>query len=141
MKELIISSEKDLILPIEYLNSECTGCRIFCLKGELGAGKTTFVKKMLSKLGVQDDVTSPTYSIINEYKYDKGVIYHLDLYRLNTIEEALEIGIEEYLQSDNYCFIEWYELIEPLLPNNCVKIEIDAQEDSSRKFIISNLRM
>ena len=107
----------------------------------LGAGKTTFVKCLLAELGTLDDVTSPTYSIINEYTYEKGLIYHLDLYRLNTIDEALNIGIEEYLHSGNYCLIEWYKLIESILPDNCVKIEIDVNQDSSRKFLISNLRV
>jgi len=140
MKEFKISSEKDLILPVEHLFSEYPDNRIYCLQGKLGAGKTTFIKRVLKELGTTDDVTSPTYSLINEYKYDKAIIYHLDLYRLNSLDEALEIGIEEYLQSGNYCFIEWYELIDPLLQDNCVKIKIDVEEDSSRKFIISNLR-
>lgn len=139
MKEFIITSENDLIIPAEYLFSHHSETTIFCFKGQLGAGKTTFIKKVLKTIGITDEVTSPTYSIINEYKHLKSAVYHLDLYRLNSLEETLEIGIEEYLHSGNYCFIEWYELIAPILPDNCVKIEIHVNEDASRKFLISNL--
>lgn len=139
MKEFIISSEKDLISPVNYLFSHYPDHYIFCLEGQLGAGKTSFVKTALRALGFAEEATSPTYSIINDYRHDNMTIYHMDLYRLNSIEEALDIGIEEYLHSGNRCFIEWFELINPLLSENAVKIKIDVSSDITRKILISNL--
>lgn len=93
--------------------------------GDLGTGKTTLIKKLCEKLGVADNVTSPTYSIINEYESVNGPLYHIDLYRLEDVEEAMDIGIEDYLYSGNWCMIEWPQLIEDLLPDNYVRIEIE----------------
>lgn len=139
MKEFIISSEKELISPVNYLFSNYPDHNIFCLEGQLGAGKTSFVKTALLTLGFTEEATSPTYSIINEYQHENVTIYHMDLYRLNSIDEALDIGIEEYLHSGNRCFIEWHELIIPLLPKNTVNIKIDVSSDITRKILISNL--
>ena len=139
MKEFIISKEKDLIIAVKWLFENMSDRHIICLEGQLGAGKTAFVKKVIEYLGSTDEVTSPTYSIINEYHYPKGKCYHMDLYRLNTIDEALEIGIEEYLDDQNLCFIEWAEIITPILPERIVNIKIDVMEDASRKLLISNL--
>ena len=92
------------------------------------------------QLKVKEGVTSPTYSLVNEYSYmDAKVaiikqLYHLDLYRLQQIEEALDIGIEEYLYDDNYCFIEWAQIIEPILPIETVTIRIEMMEDGRRKI-------
>ncbi|SHF33629.1 tRNA (adenosine(37)-N6)-threonylcarbamoyltransferase complex ATPase subunit type 1 TsaE [Chryseobacterium vrystaatense] len=85
---------------------------ILLLKGNLGAGKTTFTQFLLKKLGSQDEVNSPTYSIVNEYNTPKGKIYHFDLYRLKNIEEVYDIGIEEYLDNAFLCIIEWPEVYE-----------------------------
>ncbi|SDQ08177.1 tRNA threonylcarbamoyladenosine biosynthesis protein TsaE [Chryseobacterium soldanellicola] len=85
---------------------------IFLLKGNLGAGKTTFTQFLLKNLGSEDEVNSPTYSIVNEYNTPKGKIYHFDLYRLKNIEEAYDIGIEEYLDNAFLCIIEWPEVYE-----------------------------
>jgi len=108
--------------------------------GEIGAGKTTFIKALCAQLGVEEKVTSPTFSLVNQYSYfDKEgheqLIYHLDLYRLKNREEALDIGIEDILYEDAYCFIEWPELIEDLLPDNIVKISIEIVDDSTRKIL------
>ena len=83
---------------------------IFLLKGNLGAGKTTFTQFLLKSLGSEDEVSSPTYSIVNEYNTPKGKVYHFDLYRLKNIEEAYDIGIEEYLDNAFLCIIEWPEV-------------------------------
>lgn len=139
MKEFYISTEEDLIIPIKWLFENIGEKHIMCLEGQLGAGKTTFVKKALTYLGSQDAVSSPTYSIINEYLCANSKCYHMDLYRLNTIEEALEIGIEEYLYTKNYCFIEWASIIAPILPETSINIKIDVKEDSTRKLLFSNL--
>jgi len=139
MKEFTISEEKDLNKPVKWLFENIDDNHIICLEGQLGAGKTAFVKQAIAYLKSKDEVTSPTYSIINEYHLENGKLYHMDLYRLNSIEEALDIGIEEYLDSKNLCFIEWPEIINPILPLSTVYIKIDVIEDSSRKLIISNL--
>ncbi|KFE98110.1 ATPase [Chryseobacterium formosense] len=85
---------------------------ILLLKGNLGAGKTTFTQFLLKNLGSEDEVNSPTYSIVNEYKSPKGKIYHFDLYRLKNIDEVYDIGIEEYLDNSFLCIIEWPEVYE-----------------------------
>lgn len=139
MKEFYISTEEDLIEPIKWLFENIGEKHIICLEGQLGAGKTAFVKSASKHLGSEDNISSPTYSIINEYQYAKGIFYHMDFYRLNTIEEALDIGIEEYLYAKNLCFIEWPQLIAPILPASSINIKIDVLEDSSRKILISNL--
>jgi len=139
MKEFNISAENDLIKPVKWLFENLGEHYIIYLEGQLGAGKTAFVKKVIEYLRSEDEATSPTYSIINEYQYTEGKFYHMDLYRLDTIEEALDIGIEEYLYAGDLCFIEWAEIIKPILPNGIINIKIDVLEDSSRKILISNL--
>lgn len=116
--------------------SEYETVRLFWLTGDLGAGKTTLVTALCKKLGVLDRVSSPTFSIINEYMTDKGKpVYHLDLYRLEDEEEALNIGIEDYLYQKNYTFIEWPELIEHLLPEDILRIHIQNLDNSTRKIV------
>ena len=139
MKEFYISTEEELIKPVKWLFENIKEHHIICLEGQLGAGKTAFVKQVIKYLGSTDEVSSPTYSIINEYEYQKGKFYHMDLYRLNTIEEALDICIEEYLYAKDLCFIEWAEIIAPILPESSIIIKIEVEEDESRKFLISNL--
>lgn len=114
--------------------------RKFVLLGDVGAGKTTLVQFFCQLLGVEGAVTSPTFALVNEYPRNsndgkQGVVNHLDLYRLQSLEEALEIGIEDYLYNDDFCFIEWPELIESLLPEDIIRIEIEIMEDSGRKVL------
>lgn len=107
--------------------------KIFLFNGNMGAGKTTFIKSICKVMGVKETVNSPTFAIVNEYRTRDGkIIYHFDCYRINKIEEALEIGIEEYLDSGNICFIEWSENIAPLLPDDCVKVNIEEKENGTR---------
>jgi tRNA threonylcarbamoyladenosine biosynthesis protein TsaE len=94
------------------------------LVGDLGAGKTTFVQAIVSIISPGEKVTSPTFSLINEYETKNGDIYHMDLYRLNSLEEALDIGIEEYFYKGN-CFVEWPQIIEDILPDTYYIIEIE----------------
>lgn len=116
--------------------------RIMAFSGEIGAGKTTFIQAFCRHLRVMEQVTSPTFSLVNEYQYqpkDGGPersIYHMDLYRLEEAEEALDFGIEEYLDSGAYCLIEWPELIESLLPEDTVWINVRIVDDSTRKILI-----
>jgi len=107
--------------------------RIFAFYGAMGAGKTTFIKAMCKELGSSDYVTSPTFALINEYSTDKGsVIYHFDFYRIKKLEEAFDLGYEDYIYSGNYCFIEWPEMIESLLPEGIVEIRIKEAENNIR---------
>ncbi len=107
--------------------------KIFVFYGEMGAGKTTFIKQLCEVLGTTEALSSPTYALVNEYNAATQRIFHMDLYRLNDLEEALQMGIEEYLDDkEAYCFIEWPQLIETLLPLNVVKVSIAANEDGYR---------
>lgn len=108
--------------------------RIFLFFGEMGAGKTTFIKTLCSNLGVADAVSSPTYSIVNEYQSAKGKVYHFDFYRLKNETEALDMGYEEYLDDGNYCFIEWPEKIINLWPQEFVKVNIRVINQHERQI-------
>lgn len=139
--EIIVKSPEELTQLAQTLLEYAGGRKKFFLYGEIGAGKTTFVKALCALLGVEDNVTSPTFSLINEYEYksskkgDTGIIYHLDLYRLEHLQEAIDIGIEDILYDNHLCLVEWPELIETLAPNNIVKINIEILDNSSRKVI------
>ena len=112
--------------------------KIVGFKGDLGAGKTTLIQAMCSHLGVMQTVNSPTFSLLHEYSYPKGKVYHFDLYRLNNIDECLAMGLPEYLDSGQYCWIEWYELIEPILPNDFIRIKIDHSGPEKRIVSLTN---
>lgn len=108
---------------------------IFALYGPMGVGKTTFVKAIASCLGVTDDVSSPTFAIVNEYETNKGeVLYHFDFYRVNKISEALDFGYEEYFFSGRRCFIEWPEKIDELLPEDIVNCYFSELVDGTREL-------
>jgi tRNA threonylcarbamoyladenosine biosynthesis protein TsaE len=113
--------------------------RVFALYGDLGAGKTTLIKELCKVLGVTDEVTSPSFAIINEY--DAGgidLVYHFDFYRIKKLEEVMDIGYEEYLFSGYYCFLEWADKIEELLPERYVYLSIHRNEkDQGRQIKIS----
>ena len=107
--------------------------RILLFYGEMGSGKTTIIKEIAAKLGVKDLTNSPTFSLVNEYVTGKGDrMYHFDFYRIEHEEEAFDIGFEEYLDSGNWCLIEWPEKVENLLPLDSVVIRIDINPDDSR---------
>jgi tRNA threonylcarbamoyladenosine biosynthesis protein TsaE len=110
------------------------GSRIFLFYGEMGAGKTTLIKSLCEHLGVTEPVTSPTFSIVNEYQGQGDKIYHFDFYRLKNETEALDMGYEEYFYSGAYCFIEWPEKIPNLLPQHFVKIKIEVTGVDSRQI-------
>lgn len=107
--------------------------KVFAFYGEMGAGKTTFIKAICENLGVEDMINSPTFSIVNEYLgADGNIIYHMDCYRIEKESEATDIGVTGYLYSGNYCFIEWPEKIKRLLPDDMVKVKIAETENGIR---------
>ncbi|GGI26783.1 tRNA (adenosine(37)-N6)-threonylcarbamoyltransferase complex ATPase subunit type 1 TsaE [Pedobacter mendelii] len=108
--------------------------KIFLFNGEMGAGKTTFIKIFCKVLGVKDTVSSPTYSIVNEYEGTKNTIYHFDFYRIKNIQEAYDLGYEEYFYGGEICLIEWPEKVEELLPENFIKVEILILDETRRTF-------
>ena len=105
---------------------------IVLLYGELGVGKTTLIKELLKQLGVKGTISSPTYGLIHEYEGPKGPIYHMDCYRLNSIEEAINIGLEEYLDSDDLLLIEWPEKVISLIDNKYVSLRVSRNADGTR---------
>lgn len=108
--------------------------KIFLFYGDMGAGKTTLIKSLCTNLGTQENITSPTFSIVNEYRADGTMIYHFDFYRLKNQNEALDLGYEEYFYSGNYCFIEWPEKIASLLPPHYIRIDIQVLGNDERLF-------
>ncbi len=109
--------------------------KVWIFTGEMGAGKTTLIKSICEKMGVKGHIQSPTFSIVNEYISDAGqTIYHFDFYRLKNQSEALDFGVEEYLDSGNICLLEWAEKIESLLPENCFEIKISLTDNLTREI-------
>lgn len=123
----------------KQLLAECNESKIFTFNGNLGAGKTTLIRYLCRELGYKDEVTSPTFTLINEYQTSQGLVFHMDLYRVKNIEEALDFGIEEYIFSGNYCFIEWPEVIADILDMEINFISITATEESKRKIEVKKL--
>ncbi|MEJ2883950.1 tRNA (adenosine(37)-N6)-threonylcarbamoyltransferase complex ATPase subunit type 1 TsaE [Pedobacter sp. GR22-6] len=113
--------------------------KIFIFEGDMGAGKTTFIKAITYALGVRETVSSPTFSIVNEYDAEGRIIYHFDFYRIKSIREAYDIGYEEYFYSGNICLIEWPEKIEELLPDHYIKIRIESLSETERMLSLSKI--
>ena len=113
---------------------------IFAFYGKMGAGKTTFIKALCKALGVEDEVNSPTFAIVNEYRSEitAELIYHFDFYRIKKVEEVYDLGYEDYFYSGALCFIEWPELIEELLPEDTKKISIEENNDGERIITIND---
>ncbi|RYY30973.1 MAG: tRNA (adenosine(37)-N6)-threonylcarbamoyltransferase complex ATPase subunit type 1 TsaE [Chitinophagaceae bacterium] len=110
------------------------GKQVIAFHGEMGAGKTTFIKTLCEIAGVQSAVSSPTFSIINQYQAVAGIIYHLDLYRLNSVEEAIDAGVEDVLYSGNTCYVEWPEKAPGLLPPETVHVFINLVDPDTRNL-------
>ncbi|WP_391593112.1 tRNA (adenosine(37)-N6)-threonylcarbamoyltransferase complex ATPase subunit type 1 TsaE [Winogradskyella sp.] len=112
---------------LEYLNS-----KVIVINGMMGAGKTTLINALIKAMNSEDVATSPTFSIVNEYRLPNDRVYHFDFYRIETIEEAYNFGVEDYLNTDNWIFIEWAERVEELVPLDAQKIDIEILEDNKR---------
>jgi len=134
--EITVHSEKEMAQVAAQILEIAGERRKFAFYGEIGAGKTTLIQSLCRILEVDDYVTSPTFALANVYESPGGVVYHLDLYRLKNTDEALDIGIEDYLYDDAYCFIEWPELVEYLLPEDVLRIKITFLAESSRKILL-----
>ena len=111
----------DILSKIEH--------NVILFRGEMGAGKTTIIKEIISQLGSDDIVSSPTYALVNEYEIPNKKVYHFDFYRINHVDEAFDIGWEEYIDSDNLCLVEWPERIESLIPENYHTLEIKNRDN------------
>ena len=111
---------------------------VFAFYGKMGAGKTTFIKALCKELGVEDEVNSPTFAIVNEYRSatTAELIYHFDFYRIKKLEEVYDLGYEDYFYSGALCFIEWPELIDDLLPSDAKKVTITENSDGSRTITL-----
>ena len=135
-KEFHINSVEALTEVSEYLISLRDEADIIAFYGAMGAGKTTLIKNLCHKMGVTDEVNSPTFAIVNEYVTEEGEsVYHFDFYRIKKLEEAYDIGFENYFDSGNLCLIEWPEMIEPLLPEKYIRVEIQQGETDNERII------
>ena len=133
MEKLTLKTLKDLPVAARKFLDKTRGKRLYAFFGDLGAGKTTFIKALCNELSVIDIVSSPTFSLINEYQSANGEkIYHMDFYRINSVNEAYDMGVEDYFYSDHKCFIEWPEKINEILPSEIVFVKISELNDGIR---------
>ncbi len=121
----------------QALKGDCQ--RVVAFYGSMGAGKTTFIRALCEELGVTDVVTSPTFAIVNEYEVDRAEefsIFHFDFYRIKRLEEVYDMGYEDYFYGSSLCLIEWPELIEELLPDDCLRVTVRVLDDGSREISV-----
>ena len=137
---LLLNERNETLSALELLKA-CAPKNVFAFDGPMGAGKTTFIKKLCEEMGTTDVVNSPTFAIVNVYDVEqpyRGEVYHFDCYRLKDIREALDLGAEEYLYSGNYCFIEWPKKIDALLPEETVWVKIVPMPNGNRRLEIED---
>ena len=136
--KILIKNKRHLNAAAKKLLKQSGENRIFAFYGSMGAGKTTIIKAICQTLGAIDIVSSPTFTLVNEYKTSSGEsLYHIDFYRIRKQEEVFDFGIEEYLTGESYCFMEWPELIEEILPDETVKVKISVDEFEQRTLSLS----
>lgn len=136
MFEIQITSLDKIDIAADEFVAQIGEHRIFAFYGSMGAGKTTFIKAICKLLGVKDNVSSPTFAIVNEYDSNVGPIYHFDFYRIKNLAEVVDLGFEDYAYSGNLCFMEWPELIEELLPENTINVCITETDNGIRTVTI-----
>lgn len=138
-KEIEINSVEELSQVSEYLLGLREESDIIAFYGPMGAGKTTLIKNLCHRMGVTDEVNSPTFAIVNEYVTEESEsVYHFDFYRIKKLEEVYDIGYENYFYSGNLCLLEWPEMIEPLMPEKFIRVDIALGDtDDSRKIVVS----
>lgn len=128
MSKITLTQLSELPAVARQLLQSFDGEKVIAFEGAMGAGKTTLIKALCEALGVKDTVSSPTFSIVNEYRTAKGEkVYHFDFYRIKSVDEAYDMGYEEYFYSKAYCFIEWPEKIAELMPLNYEKVKIEVK--------------
>ena len=135
MEKIVTHSEQETKEVARNIASKITEPKVIVLNGELGAGKTKFTEGFLSYFGLENEISSPTFTIVNEYKNEKISIYHFDVYRLSDIDEFYAIGGEEYF-SKGICIIEWGEIIKDSLPKHYIKVDIQKDEEDLEKRIL-----
>jgi tRNA threonylcarbamoyladenosine biosynthesis protein TsaE len=136
--EIVIKEKRQLPEAAKKLLTHAGNNKIFAFYGSMGAGKTTFIKTICKVLGAVDLVSSPTFTLVNEYKTTDGAsLYHIDFYRIKKLEEVFDFGVEEYLTGESYCFMEWPELVEEILPPGTVSVRIIVDENEHRILSIS----
>lgn len=136
--KILIKDKRHLSAAAKKLLKYAGENKIFAFYGSMGAGKTTFIKAICKVLDAVDIITSPSFTIVNEYRTLKGeTLYHIDFYRIKKQEEVFDFGIEEYLTGDSYCFIEWPELVREILPPGIVNVVIKVDENEKRTLFIS----
>lgn len=130
LKKLVSHSVADLPNIAKHLITAIGGSKVLLFKGEMGVGKTTLIKSICAELEIADDITSPTFSLVNEYSSPAGPVYHFDLYRLKNVEELYDIGYEEYLYSGYLCLVEWPEMAMELMPaqHTLVEVRLDGTD-------------
>lgn len=138
-KEFEINSVEELSQVSEYLFVLREESDIIAFYGPMGAGKTTLIKNLCHRMGVTDEVNSPTFAIVNEYVTEEAEsVYHFDFYRIKKLEEVYDIGYENYFYSGNLCLLEWPEMIEPLMPEKFIRVDIALGDtDDSRRIVVS----
>lgn len=130
---LEIKDKRHLQQAAVHLLKLTPGKRIYAFYGPMGAGKTTIIKSVCNELGAVDIISSPTFTLVNEYMTDKGeILYHIDFYRIKKVEEVYDFGIEDYLSGEHYCFMEWPELVESILPDDIIRVRITVGPSDER---------
>jgi tRNA threonylcarbamoyladenosine biosynthesis protein TsaE len=136
--EIIIKDKRHLHSAARELLKVTGNNRLFAFYGGMGAGKTTIIKAICEVLGAVDIISSPTFTLVNEYRTKEGeAIYHIDFYRIKKLDEVFDFGVEEYLTGESFCFMEWPELIEEILPPETIKIRISVDESEQRILSLS----
>ena len=135
MNKIINYNLEDISLAADFILKNAT-CKTLIFNGVMGSGKTTLIKALVNRLGSTDNVSSPTFSIVNEYNANGSTVFHFDFYRIENEYEALDIGVEDYMSQNNWCFLEWAEKIPNLISNNVNYINFKESEDDTRTIEI-----